>query len=139
MKRWIIRSFFIGLLLLCVSGWVGSYPFSVYYTAKRCWGVGWGRTGIAASCNDTRIVDSPQGWSIAPPRMGSLFGWWVGESEHQTYDLCGFEVCASQYSYSLIIPFWFPTTISTALLWWVWRKTRLPVKGRAFPVEVAKR
>jgi hypothetical protein len=36
------------------------------------------------------------------------------------------------------IPFWFLTTISAALLWLVWRKTRLPVKGRAFPVEVGK-
>jgi len=25
--RWIIRSFFIALLLLCVGGWVGSYKY----------------------------------------------------------------------------------------------------------------
>ena len=51
MKRWIIRSFFIGLLLLCVGGWVGSYKYasnityegwrrhaSGYFDARSIWG-----------------------------------------------------------------------------------------------------
>jgi len=37
------------------------------------------------------------------------------------------------------IPFWFPTTISAALLRLVWRKTRPPAKGRAFPVEAVEK
>src|SRR5690348_11346153 len=35
MKRWITRSFFIGLLLLCMGGWVSSpyYGFGVRHTS----------------------------------------------------------------------------------------------------------
>jgi hypothetical protein len=50
----------------------------------------------------------------------------------------GFSGRVDNDQWAVAIPFYFPTTISAALLWLVWRKTRPAVKGRAFPVELEK-
>ena len=39
--------------------------------------------------------------------------------------------------YYVLIPLWFPTILSAALLWFVWRKTRKKGTSGAFPVEPA--
>ena len=133
MKRWIIRSLFIGLLLLCVGGYGFSYirGCEVADTFNKVWGVqsGWGKLHLS--------------WF----GISSFSGLWVNDFPVDAgYDLEYVDHFHSHYCLGFFIrfepdrtlftiPFWFPTTISALLLWWVWRKTRPPVKGRAFPVE----
>ena len=40
--------------------------------------------------------------------------------------------------YVVFVPYWFLILIFLMILFFVWRKTRPQVKGRAFPVEVSK-
>jgi len=106
MKRWIIRSFFIGLLLLCQGAWWLSLDCcrSVRYGGRNIWGVecSWGEIHLGWEKNDA-------GWK----------GWQINTEFAQDDSYPAFE----QFG-QIQIPFWFPTTIPSAiLLWWVWRKT----------------
>ena len=82
-------------------------------------------------------MSKPQepGWACsvypAKPITDSLF-----VVAFKNYHVLGFYITNLKDVKQISIPFYFPTTISAALLWFAWRKTRLPVKGRAFPVEV---
>ena len=168
MKRWIIRSFFIGLLLLFVGGWVGSYRYSwliahqnqdlvsipgyeyVSVLGVRC---NWGKIQLtywhadpASQPNLYPTFFEGDGWLVhaesSHPLLDSAF---VGQFNSDYFLGFFIELNHPDYPafYSLqgnyaAIPFWFPTTISAAFLLLVWRKTRPNVKGRAFPVELAK-
>ena len=147
MKRWIIRSFFIGLLLLCVGGWATSYAswWDIEYhdnlPTTFTWAVGssWGRL-----------------WIIRKHDVYSYFGGYLPR-ELETYMssvdvpyeierqfeflphyVFGFCFNSDERLHGIAIPYWFPTTLSASLLCWVWRKTRPKAKGGAFPVEVSK-
>ncbi len=141
-RRWIIRSFFIGLLLLFVGGWIGTYssntagfryvPRSTVSGYFISWRVHCLRGEIRLLRYEHFIQIEPEGWSF-----------YHDETESRNFVLrryfgqfhFGFYVGAWQAA----IPFWFPTTLSAALLLWVWLMTRPKVMGRAFPVELAKR
>ena len=116
MKRWIIRSFFIVLLLVSVGVWVWSVDccqIVKYCGPNNIWGIEccWGEIHI---------------------------GW-----EKNCWDLRGWEICtetAQDDSYpafeefgQICIPFWFPIPCA-ALLWLVWRMTRPKAERRGFPV-----
>jgi len=128
-RRWIIRSFFIGLLLLCVGGWMVSYKYdwTVLFTASNQWIMRshWGKIDL--------IWEKHPVW---PYRKGWHF--WSAPADADAPDPSRFGFWASNYwgeENIIIVSFWFPMTISAAFLWLVWRKTRPPVRGRAFPVE----
>jgi hypothetical protein len=138
-RRWIIRSFFIGLLVLCVGGWVGSYWF------------GW---GISSSAQEAWVIECESGRMYLA--MWNSFGWpgshphdpgsvyffiadskYLGSVARRYHHFIGFQsINDLDGGRCIIIPLWFPTAISAALLLFVWRKARPKPKGRAFPVEL---
>jgi hypothetical protein len=141
-RRWIIRGFFISLLLLCVGGWVWSSKLGLEI------GYCGGHTSDVPDMWEYRVdcvrgeivfgwlehFDStqPLGWSFRGSNPNSIY--W-----HEDGDFyLGFLYQSSYGLLQIAIPFYFPTTISTALVVFVWRKTRPPLKGGAFPVEAAK-
>ena len=139
MKRWIIRSFFIGLLLLCMGGWV--------VTAKYQCFIAYRHGGHAIDCNlylgvicvvFVSSATGPTGWDhfvICLPHAR----FWPPELfwDHHMFWGFGFDHRASAFT-RFAVPYWFTILVSAALLWLVWRKTRPKPKGRAFPVEPSK-
>jgi len=140
-RRWIIRSFFIGLLLLCVGGWLSSYycPIEGVYhktCTLACWtsnGYLW--VGYSNPGNDYgtfvrvyRPVKLPGGKdldAIMYYRIHHSLGFAYGEQP------------SPYHSQIFCIPFWFPTVMFAGFICLVWRKTRPKSGGRAFPVELA--
>ena len=143
MKCWIIRSFFIGLLLLCVGEWGLSYKYwrgityvdhEWHFWEAHC---NWGQIHL----NWYKIVSSEFGWKVVafPAESGDANDLFYGHSYHLGFGFVNEKMWGQEQRVVLItIPFWCPTTLCAALLWLVWRKTRPKAVGRAFPVEVAK-
>jgi len=133
MKRWIIRSFFIGLLLLFVGGWILSYKWSwdLSHQGYNFWSVGcvWGTCEINWWGH---VQFRPSGFKLdnLSPATDYL--------PYYRHHLLGFHLTTELDAIFLAIPFYFPTTICAALLWLAWRKTRPKPEGRAFPVELTK-
>lgn len=149
-RRWIIRSFFLGLLLMCVAVWVGSHA---------------GRAEVSWMGDDLWVLESGDGqiglehW----PSFREKYGWRDGEptwkcsfatasgnappyilDDHDyraRRDFLGFMfLWDDPYQSGLCaggIPFYFLTVISVLVLLLVWRTTRNPKIGGAFPVETA--
>ena len=155
MKRWIIRSFFIGLLLLCVGGWRWSYFFceSLAYQQPRTLNPAENKYVEVSGGNLLLMTYVPFSDDATPWPVG-----WTYYHRHRDRDDVNWEkrfdswegprFLGFHFFYKasprpaignadrgIQVPFWFPTTISAALLWLVWRKTRSKAKGRAFPVE----
>jgi hypothetical protein len=134
-RRWVIRGVATVLLTLCVGAWVGSYMRSIPIYDD-------GRGYIA--CLDGGEFDF--GWLDQRP---SARNGWVPNPDRNSQEAFIQVVKPSEYhfvigtvycdatSYSLTVPLWFPTLLSSLLLWLVWRKTRPKYGGRGFPVEVA--
>jgi hypothetical protein len=137
-RRWIIRSFFIGLLVLCVGGWVGSYwdAGEITYSGRNVWYAAfhWGKLHLMWAYDPARANG---GWDAftRPASADTDAALIAGYGGH--YYLGFFLKIGPDENY-VAIPFYFPTLISAALLWLVWRKTRPKAKGRAFPVEPSK-
>ena len=138
-RRWIIRFLAMLPFLICVTGWGLSFLSD---SELSCFYRGHGGGVISTSGYLTIIVGRAYGlpWY-------SSFRWHPFEfyKERTTFSEYHRVSLGSGYAHQinkpddiliLAIPYWFPTTIIAALLWLVWRKTRPPVKGRAFPVEV---
>src|ERR1039458_140482 len=127
MKRWIIRSFFIGLLLLCVCGWVVSSQrvLQVIYVNTYGWGFGCWRGNINLLRVDRRYVYNENGLYLGSLVVSPV----VIFPPSPSYSFAGFQFSDGPLKKHIGIPFWFPTTISAALLWLVWRKTRPKPKG----------
>ena len=141
LKRWAIRSFFIGVFLLCIAGWssIDFYRFraectstigcvNITTTMGRIWIVcceplTFNEINFYRERSDVYPSNYPAD-GIASPHYFLGFAW--GRADFPSEGIF------------VAFPFWFPTAISAALLWLVWRKTRSKTKGRAFPVELAK-
>ena len=131
MKRWIIRSFFIGLLLLFVGGWAWSYhtESNINYGGRNFWEAtcNWGNFSLGWISYNNRH----DGWEVFtnPARDWNVTGGsWVA-----------FDTVNEPNKKSVIIPFWLPTILLATLLWLVCRKTRPKINPRkAFPVEITK-
>jgi hypothetical protein len=135
--RWIIRGMAIALVTLCVTAWVGSYWEEVggyrgsghrLFAAEIVYGkIGLGET------RDLELDHSPSWhwyWYVVHP-----------EDSHTSYPSTDYQFLGFVYEprpsqWIVIIPLWFPTLLSTMLLWFVWRKTRPKYSGNGFPVEV---
>src|ERR1035437_5317203 len=150
MKRWIIRSFFIGLLLLCVGGWVwrayydGTFQYgrgalSEKATSVKC--LIWrGQIDVMFIQNDGQFLDD--GWQSNVTEAHTQF--WPSDDFRTSHYGLGFAIghvnnkFTGQEFWELGVPFWFLVVVSSLTLWLVWRKTRAKAKARAFPVELAK-
>ena len=134
MTRWMIRSFFIGLLLLCVGGWIASYKYrwTIFSRDRNFW-------SMSCTCGRLHLAKYQPNWVFkdwgvyTSPADAELDSAFFAQS-HGHY-LLGFIMSTGPTWLWVAIPFWFLTTISAALLWWVWQKTR--PKPRGFPVELA--
>ena len=117
--QWIIRGLVIALLCLCITGWVLSYQSSThiyFYHDNTSFRIGsslgeGGQFHLHISTVLSSMMFNPKTWLGFGFQKGS--GYWYA-----------------------IIPFWFPTLLSTALLWITWRTTRPKPVERGFPVDV---
>ena len=139
--RWLIRGSTIALLTLCLSLWVGSYFRCVLVQSTPSFGKTYlvnTYMGGAAFCfvnhnsNNMAVWHFEYGPEVWPssdkPTDGRQF---LGF----TYFYCSIISSSTMTYKGFCIPFWFPSLLSAALLWFVWRQTRL-IEWRGFPVEV---
>jgi hypothetical protein len=140
-RRWIIRSLFIGLLMLGVGVWVGSYWRGVevrYFGQHHQFAVA-ATYGSACIC-DVDVIENSHAYSY--------WGWSLESAEDsrfirdvyrlEEYQFLGFAYQprhAGPSMWQVFIPLWFPTLLSALFLLIVIRKTRSEISGKAFPVE----
>lgn len=138
-RRWLIRSFFIALCVLCVGAWMGSYFQAVFvHYFARTHVLTWGAyDGFLDFADQDSPVFSSATWTwrhIATDHKEAQ-----EEYRASPYHFAGFaynnHTVGTQY-WSVQVPLWFLTFISALLHWFVWRKTRPRMAG--FPVEPAK-
>jgi hypothetical protein len=131
-RRWIIRNFFIGLLLLCVGGWVWSaahYSWITFYHGGKNldFSSKWGVVRVVWSEN----VGTENDWACGNSTTDITHFWPTGASDTPSF----YYEHVVEYHYRYVnVPHWFLILLSSAVLFVVWRKTRLPVNGHAFPV-----
>jgi len=133
--RWLIRTFAIALLTLCLSLWAWSYFYSFSVRYKSCW-VETCMGGVHMGFGDMSRF-SP-GWRFQYDRDVYSLGELVGSRS-----FLGFACLWQEYAHIgtvsvLVIPFWFSSLLSAGLLWFVWRQTRPKSTGRGFPVEITQ-
>lgn len=136
-RRWLIRSFFMGLVVLCAGVWVWSCwcEIRLTYQGTDLHGfiIGGGRLIVAWQEGAVQ----PLGWNLTVASPTNWDSWdtyfanshWHGfaytnvkPSAKTTLRYCG-----------LSIPIWFCTIFSTFLLGFFWWKTKLKTK-QAFPI-----
>ena len=132
MKRWIIRSLFICLLLTATCSWWKSYTYPPF--SDRIPGP---HTRVCIN-NGMLFVVFP--WFGMSSKLRPLdTGFYCNEIDALNFrfgyfgERHGSDVAQFRF---VAVPFWLLTPLSAILLWLVWRKTRPKVKGRAFPVEL---
>jgi hypothetical protein len=142
-RCWLIRGTTLTLLTLCVVAWVGSYFQSAYVQY-----MGGGRlTSVRGECglvwvsvtNDSRYITGQWDYDHAAAEYTLIRSW------YQETDFRGLGFAYRGYESGSLggptrvrqiwIPLWFPTLVSTLLLFLVWRKTRPKYHGNAFPIE----
>ena len=143
-RRWIVRGFFLLLILLCLAGWEWSgthnsdvgYSHSDRWLACHTWdgvvGVMLGRGGRAWH------YGMPDGWFVEI-RPQSPAHFWPEDSMHLNSFL-GFviddDLDLTGKRYELSVPYWFLILLSLAALFFVCRKTLPKVNPEsAFPIE----
>lgn len=135
-KRWLIRSLFIGLVVLCVVAWVGSLwrSLDIDHSGKT-----WDEMSVADGriCIQEIVPDFPimQGWHTT--FRSTHWNIWKSEDANSQYHLAGFSLHQSVKIWAVTIPLWFPTLLSVGMLWLLWRKTKAKPIGHAFPIEPA--
>jgi len=160
MRRWIIRGFFLSLLLLCVTGWAWSmwYDASLIYWQHRQekWGVYQGYNRAVVACFSergfltigqggglTERAGGRNGWSyrqrlIDPEEEGppDYSDWWKPTQWwNATYGPLSFGT--NELTRSLRIPYWLLTLVCLVLLCLFWRRKVRPLNpATAFPVEL---
>jgi hypothetical protein len=142
-RRWLVRSFFLALLFLCVGIWAGSYwqitQISYWRESAAGASVGiWRGKAVFYSYFCIRDVDNgpvPK-WSIYfnPPAVAVSD---YIDGMDAKYRFAGFQFDPRRPWGYLKIPLWFPTILSGFLAWFIWRKTQPKYRGRAFPIEPA--
>jgi hypothetical protein len=140
--RWLLRCFFVGLFVVCIAAWVGSYVQGI--VVDRIIGLRWdsmylgrGRVGFilqgvssSAATMNNRV---PQGWRFEGNRdYRNYWGMWHATADYRfvgvTYTHFG---AMWQFSFPLALP----TVVSMGMLLLVWWRTRTGKGGRGFPVE----
>ena len=130
-RRWLIRSIFMLPILLCIvgwcwsaghGGWIGYYHGAEFVGCETFWGVvrlGTSGPGPGCCCG---VDSAPEICFLLPndPQTFLGFGYFFISPERHVY-----------------VPYWFLILAFSAILFFVWRKTRTKPQGGAFPVEVA--
>ena len=138
LRRWIIRSFFMVPILLCLGtwGWSRSHGMWIEY------------------CHHDRYVASVSQWGTVEVQWGTSYGLaegWACQISPEaiahfwpvhsyTGSFLGFaylrEGTMPHTLHLLQAPYWFLIIVFSAILYVVWRKTRPRGTGRAFPVTL---
>jgi hypothetical protein len=138
LRRWLIRALFILPILLCVVGWVWS---GTHFSWTK-----YSHEGSYVACTASRGVicvkfdgrGTSNGWACGVDSRDAHF-WPVDYPDSRSY--LGFRFACfdemARYDYLFAVPFWFLIIVSSAVLFFVWRKTRPKINPKtAFPVEV---
>jgi hypothetical protein len=136
-RRWLIRSFFIALCVVCAAVWVGSYfqRVAVHYHGHDhilILGLDCGAIGYI---NNDIEVGIPYAWQ-----------WYRGPTNFQefrqyyrrtSYHFIGFAFDPKKTDFVTVvmIPLWLPTLLSAVLLWLAWHKTKTRPKATGFPIK----
>jgi hypothetical protein len=150
MKRWIIRSFFVAMVMLFVGGWAAIYSYDIglgYERGDRFWWAGSSRGCAYLGLSRQFLAPSTTGWRFIVNPNDSQ-GFFMQRQWPMQLEFLGFgledravEILGHPAFvpwFSVRVPFWFCTLVSGVLFWCGWRKTRVRTKGPAFPVEVVK-
>ena len=142
-RRWLIRSFLIGLCVICIGAWVGSYWRSLEVVwgnnIPGHWIVILGLSnGMTVFYLDRASGLPPPGWFCyyalsTPSSPVDLARFFAGSYACAPFHLLGFSYHPAQKC--VTIPLWFPTLLSASLLWFAGRKTKRKPIGGAFPIE----
>ena len=138
MRRWLIRALALALLTLGVVAWVGSYYYWPRIAfADKSWDRIFFVSGRLGLGHDRPSVEPFIGWHFdCPPKVVNDL--WPDADATSTWHGFGFSWFYRQHNWYITFPLWFPTLLSTLLLWFVWRKTKAKYNGRGFPVEPTK-
>ncbi len=139
LRRWIIRIIFMLPILLCVGGWGWSakhdgrleyHRHGHWFGGGTLWGfvcVNYGPPSLGEIASD--------GWICRIYPRTEVHFWPRLFTDH--FSFLGFGYYSGFSITTIEVPYWFLILVFSALLFVVWRKTRPPVKGRAFPVELS--
>jgi hypothetical protein len=135
-RRWIIRSFAILLVVACSVMWVRSYSFITGGYAQS------GRYAVNIGASRGRLF---VGWV---ENGGGMDGFHYSNHARSgldylpDHDFLGFSVQTYRFNARFFrscgIPFWFVIVIFSTVLFFVWRKTRKVNPATAFPVVTTK-
>ena len=141
-RRGLIRGLFLLPLLLCVGGWAWSVTHGSTITycqgdhfggCESSWGlitVYLGRgTGMPRGwvCQDNP-APAPNFWPRDTPDSHAFIGFGLGRMLYEPGTV-----------YWLSMPYWFLIVVFSAVLFFVWRKTRPKINPQmAFPVELGR-
>ena len=136
-RRWIIRVIFMLPILLCVVGWVWSSTHNGVIDFSRD-GRGIELASSYGAVTGVLDLDAEKwhdGWYRTVRPIPGVHFWPEGTFGLRSFlGLTYFSNKAGSNFY-IDVPYWFLILIFSAPLFFVWRKTRPLVKGRAFPVE----
>ena len=131
--RRFIRSFAIALLTLCLSVWVWSYFHGVsieYRPANdhHFYSVGTYMGGVGF-CNVSSSIPpmDPPGWLLAYERHTRSLPDFPADKRFMGfiyYETPDDDTVGEDLHSCIGIPFWFPSLLSAALLWLIWRQIR---------------
>ena len=136
-RRWLIRSLFIALWVICITAWVGSYWRGAFF---QCWRMALTDVflldGRLAIIRDDSLTPGEFGWKFVSPYTRSQAGFdWPQWDSHSTYHCVGFSWHRPSWGMYASVPLWFPTLLSGGVFWFVWRKSRVKGIGSGFPIE----
>ena len=144
LRRWIIRSLTLTLVLGVLTAWVASYwvtAILVHYVPMG--GGGIGQNGFLA-ISTGQICFLREGPLLSADWQAGLTSntdthWWVPEFLDSYFTYSKFRFLGFYFNNGkaqfVSIPLWFTTILAAGLLWLVWRKTKPKPNGHAFPIE----
>lgn len=136
LRRWLIRSFFILLCVLCVSAWFGSYwrPITlvVGYPAHEYVLIPLtnGRIGLE---HEADVGSRFRGWGV-DWYFSAPIDWRVCDAQADSR-IAGFSSYRRGEEWLYSAPLWVLAVPSMLLFGLVWRNTRKLQPGRAFPIQ----
>jgi hypothetical protein len=120
----------LALLVLCIAAWVGSYWQGIVfrYGSKPC------HTYSIVSCRLSYFQIENETSTCEIVRRGPC-DWATWDAKNADFKFLGFTFKHDASLLGMSIPLWFPTALSAALVFFLWRKPRR--KGGGFPVETS--
>ena len=148
LRRWMIRSLTLTLVLCFLTAWVASYWITAVLVHYVPMGGGIGQNGLIA-IRTGQISFLREGPLLSTNWQGGLTSntvtrWWVPQFldyyfANSDFRFLRFHFYHGSKNQFVSIPFWFLTILAGLLLWWAWRNTRGKSATGAFPVETCSR